>query len=151
MTIRPIRNAAVTLTEMMILVAIIALLGMIGSFHYVKAREIAQRNICIANLELIQNAKEAWAVEQRKGASDVPTDADLFGPGKYIARKPQCPDGGSYCLGAVCTDPTCGFALTKGHVLHHNRGRDSNNNPGQGVGPGHGQGKGQLSFILIAP
>jgi len=44
----------------------------------------------------------------------VPTDADLFGPDKYIETKPSCPAGGTYTLGSVREKPTCSIP---DHVL----------------------------------
>jgi hypothetical protein len=37
----------------------------------------------------------------------VPTDEDLFGPGRYFREKPVCPSNGTYAIFAVDTEPTC--------------------------------------------
>jgi hypothetical protein len=39
--------------------------------------------------------------------SDVPTDADLFAPGKSNPEKPICPVGGVYSLNPANTKPSC--------------------------------------------
>jgi len=69
---------------------------------------------CINNLKLIESAKMFWALENQKSASDLPADADLFGPAKEVKEKPKCPKDGVYTLGTVgqkasCTEP--------GHVI----------------------------------
>jgi hypothetical protein len=65
------------------------------------------RTGCIANLKAIEGAKAYWAQENKKQPSDVPSDADLFGPDKAIALKPKCPKGGIYTLNAVSNSPQC--------------------------------------------
>ena len=62
---------------------------------------------CVANLKQIDVAKATWARQMRKTATDIPLDADLFGPGKYLPQKPMCPSGGVYTLGTVGTKATC--------------------------------------------
>lgn len=62
---------------------------------------------CVANLKTIEGAKAIWALENRKTESSVPQDADLFGPGKAIATKPACPQGGAYTLNAISESPQC--------------------------------------------
>jgi len=96
-----------TLVEIMIVVAIIGLLAAIAIPNLVTARKKAQRQACISTLKAIEGAKANWALDMKKSDSDVPTDADLFGPDKYIESKPTCPAGGNYTLGAVRDKPTC--------------------------------------------
>ena len=62
---------------------------------------------CIANQMSIQGAKEAWARDNNKVASEIPADGDLFGPERYIKEKPQCGSGGYYTLGPVSQRPRC--------------------------------------------
>ena len=104
-------RAAFTLVEIMIVVAIIGLLAAIAIPNFVRARENAQRTACQANLRSIAGAKMTWALEQRRGNADVPTDADLFGPTLYISAKPGCPANGSYTLNQVDTKPTCSVVM----------------------------------------
>lgn len=65
------------------------------------------RTACIANLKAIEGAKAFWALENKKQPSDIPNDADLFGPDKAISAKPKCPEGGIYTLNAVSDSPQC--------------------------------------------
>jgi len=91
----------------MIVVAIIGLLAAVAIPNLVKARKSAARQACINNLKAIEGAKTTWALDMKKSDSDVPTDADIFGTGKYIDPKPQCPGGGTYDLRSVGERPTC--------------------------------------------
>ena len=65
------------------------------------------RTACQQNLRAIQGCKENWAVDHNKPDSAVPTDAELFGPDKYIRDKPRCPKGGVYTFNCVTNRPTC--------------------------------------------
>ena len=111
MQTRQTRRSAFTLVEIMIVVAIIGLLAAIAIPNFVRARENAQRTACQANLRSIAGAKMTWALEQRRGNAEVPTDADLFGPTLYISAKPGCPANGSYTLNQVDTKPACSVVM----------------------------------------
>src|SRR6266436_1905350 len=75
-------------------------------------------SFCINNLRIIEGAKLVWAVEHRKTTNDVPTDADLFGPGGNVAEKPSCPSGGTYTIGKVGEPPRCSVS---GHLIASRR------------------------------
>ena len=112
--LRKVQQAGFTLTEIMIVVAIIGLLAVIAIPAFAQSRARSAQNLCISNLRHIDDAKAQWAMDTRKGLGVQPHDKDLFGPMLYIRTKPQCPAGGQYDLGKVKEPPTCTVA---GHVL----------------------------------
>jgi len=91
----------------MVMIFVIGLLAAIAIPNFVKARQHAQYYACQLNLKAIQGAKETWATENTKAKEAVPTDADLFGPSKYVREKPVCPASGIYSLNAVQEGPSC--------------------------------------------
>ena len=101
------RQSAFTLIEIMIVVAIIGMLAAIAIPNLMKAQKTAKRTACINQLKAIEGAKIQWALDAKKGDQDVPSDADLFGPDKYLSKRPECPANGTYVLGAVSERPTC--------------------------------------------
>lgn len=102
-----------TLVEIMIVVAIIGLIAAIAIPNFVRARETAERNTCIANLSQIQKAVQVWGLDVGASASEVPTLADLVP--NYIRSWPAC-RGVAYAIPEVATDPVCPNTLT-GHAL----------------------------------
>ena len=107
MQLKNSRQSGFTLVEIMIVVAIIGLLAAIAIPNFVKARESAQRNACIANLKQIEGAKQQWAVENKMGSNDTPNTSDLYGANLYIKNAPTCPANGNYTIGAVANVATC--------------------------------------------
>jgi hypothetical protein len=83
--------------------------------NFVRTKQENHKNTCIANLRLLEGAKQMWAMENHKTNSDVPTWADLQ---SFIVRAgvalPYCPSGGKYTFGAMSNLPTCSIP---GHVL----------------------------------
>jgi prepilin-type N-terminal cleavage/methylation domain-containing protein len=107
MQINRSRSAGFTLVEIMIVVAIIGMLAGIAIPSLVRSRKTAQRQACVNNMKTIQGVKANWALDMKKGDNDTPSDTDLFGPGKYIEKKPECPAGGTYSINPVGQSPSC--------------------------------------------
>ena len=111
------RSAGFTLVEIMIVVAIIALLAAIAIPNFVKARASSQKAACIANLKQVNGAKATWALEQKKTNTDSPANSDLFGATAYIRVQPGCPGAGTYTIDTVQNNPSCSLGATDGHTL----------------------------------
>ena len=96
-----------TLVEIMIVVAIIAILAAVAIPNFVKYRKNSQANACISNLKQIQTAKEQLAM-----AGKSLDDNNLFGANGLIKVKPTCPadKDAAYTIGAADDDPTCNYS-----------------------------------------
>lgn len=94
-----------TLVEIMIVVAIIGLLAAIAIPNFIRARQTAQRNACIANLKQIQGAIQVWAIDTGAASNATFTTADIVG--NYLKSWPK--EGTvSYPLPAnVSANPAC--------------------------------------------
>jgi prepilin-type N-terminal cleavage/methylation domain-containing protein len=109
MRIETSRRGGFTLVEIMIVVAIIGLLAAIAIPNFVRARTLSQKNACIENLRQIFYAKATWALENKKGPTDTPTDVQLYGDTQYIRTEPKCParSVGSYDIKNMSEKPEC--------------------------------------------
>lgn len=87
-------------------IAMVGLLAAIAIPNFVKARQTAQMNMCINNLRMIDAAKQQWALENSKEATDTPTQGEIA---VYLKNQqfPACVAGGVYIINAVGEEPTC--------------------------------------------
>lgn len=87
-----------TLVEIMIVVAIIAILAAIAIPNFVKYRTESQNNACVSTMASIRTAAENWLSKPGRGAT-APTLAELVDDGKgYFKTTPTCPKGGTYTI-----------------------------------------------------
>jgi hypothetical protein len=89
------------------LIPIIGILAAIAIPNFVKARTTAQMNACLSNLRQIDGAKQIWASEHTKEATDTPTAQDLDAYFKGGVSSMKCPAGGAYTINPVGQKPTC--------------------------------------------
>ena len=94
-----------TLAEIMVTVSVIALIAAIAIPSYLRGSESAKRNLCIANLKIIDKTKSLWALKEGMFSDDVPEWGELIP--EYIKKTPVCPSGGRYTIGSVVEKPTC--------------------------------------------
>ena len=84
-----------TLIEIMIVVAIIAILAAVAIPNFVKYRNESQRAACISNMKQVMTAGEQWSMNN---VNQTPSMTDLCGSTLYIKKTPSCPAGGSYTI-----------------------------------------------------
>lgn len=85
------RQAGFTLIEMMIVIAIIAILASITIPNLIRAKSRSQLTGCQSNLRNIGNALEMYNVDYK---GRYPTQFALLTP-NYIKTIPECPAAGS--------------------------------------------------------
>ena len=91
--------------EMMIVVAIIAVLMAMATPTFVRARNTARQSSCMSNLKAIDGAKAQWAMENRKNDGDDIAWADIAP--SYMKAQVTCPWGFAYTLQPIGTPPWC--------------------------------------------
>src|SRR5262245_21861275 len=82
----------------------------------IPVKTASQRAACISNLKALQDAKIEWARVNGKLSADIPDERELFGTNRFLLRRPECPRGGIYSVGAVGQNPAYNL-YNKGHRL----------------------------------
>lgn len=108
-----------TIIELMIVLAIIAIILSVAIPNYAKSRFESQKNACIANLRQINSAVDQWVIENKIATGTVPSESDDEGIYSYLkGSRPRCPGAGIYTIHTVgsAEQVTCSLS-SKGHVL----------------------------------
>ena len=85
-----------TLVEIMIVVAIIALLAAIAVPSFMSARTKSMQSSCFNNMRLMDGAMQQYALDNSNTVAN--TIAKLVGTNGYIKDTPVCKGGGTYTL-----------------------------------------------------
>jgi prepilin-type N-terminal cleavage/methylation domain-containing protein len=127
------KSGGFTLVEIMIVVAIIALLASIAVPSFLRARKRSQATACLETLRMVDGAKDQYAIENGKGGTVVPLGGDLApyvknGSKLYTdlvgsAAKPLDPLGNIIDIKSIDTPPQVASA-TKG-ALSDALGKDA--------------------------
>lgn len=110
------RPRAFTLVEIMVVVAIIAMLATIAVPLYIRSVEQSRKQACINNLRQIDGAKDRFAIESKKARGDPVYWDDIY---PYFIKPGdiECPAGGTYQVNPVGIDPECAWGTTRGHTI----------------------------------
>ena len=111
-----------TLVEIMIVVAIIALLAVIAIPNFLKARNSARVKACMSNLRVMNTAKTQWAFDYKQATSARPLSTDIA-PYLRDERLPDCPADGTYRIRSLSRQPNCSL-WPEGHTLANLDGDD---------------------------
>jgi len=105
------RKRGFTLTEIMIVSAIISLLAVIATPYWRSAVVRTHTATCLNNLRQIDGAKDRYAIEHNN--QEPASLQDLFPD--FVKSGPQCPASGEYTINSVGVNPTC--SIGDPHVL----------------------------------
>jgi len=111
---------AYTLVEIMIVVAILAVLTSVALSNYLSSGKISARVVCINNLKQIDGAVEQWALDNNIPTGTVPNSGQKDEVYSYIeGGRPKCPVGGEYTIYGVGARPQvkCSREEDEGHKL----------------------------------
>jgi prepilin-type N-terminal cleavage/methylation domain-containing protein len=107
---RPGRKAkrGMTLLEMCVVLVILTLLTAIAIPASLRSRATARTRACIANMRVVDCAKQQWAMEFGKSATETPGWVDLAPYIRAVDGSPTCPEGNvPYALNQVRQKTVC--------------------------------------------
>ena len=118
-----------TLIEIMIVVAIIAILAAIAIPNFISYRKSAQKNSCVATLKALDSASEAFFIKNPAKASATGDAAlkvsdlwDQSGEGKGLMKtEPKCPNAGTYTYNTTKQMWECSYTDADDSDYSHTR------------------------------
>ncbi|MGC8741473.1 MAG: prepilin-type N-terminal cleavage/methylation domain-containing protein [Candidatus Sumerlaeaceae bacterium] len=120
-------SRGLTLIEVVIVLAIIAIIVAIAAPTWLRQRENARGIACQENLVKISQAKEQYAMEFRlsNGGTLVYPDDLVSPPGTtgsnqgFLKVVPRCPADGIYAANPIGVDPTCSIGSSVAPYVPH--------------------------------
>jgi competence protein ComGC len=106
-----------TALEILILVAVVALIAAIAIPSYVKRRDLSQQNACIGNLLCIDMGKRQYA-EANRLSNGCPVLAVSVNEYVHGGTTPTCPAGGTYTYGNIGSSPRCSITTPRLHIYN---------------------------------
>ena len=96
-----------TLVEIMIVVAIIAILAAIAIPQLVTSRKMSTLNRCVSNLKVLEYAKEQAALNLGTASGGTVATASIVAFAK--GGLPTCPKAGTYTYSTHGTESSCSY------------------------------------------
>lgn len=123
-----------TLIELMIVIAIIAILAGILIPNYVRARAKSQLSACMAGMKSVATALEVYSTEN---AGHFPVSLSSLTP-NYLKSMPTCPSlhSDTYSPGYISSTNPDAFTMVCGTLSHTGAGLNSPNYPQYTSGSG---------------
>lgn len=116
-----ITQKAFSLVELLIVIAILAVLLSVAVKNYFTMYRVSSKPLCISNLKTIDSAVEQWALDYGIQRGTVPDEAQKQEIYSYLKGEKAltCPGGGVYTFGAVGSREqiSCSLADSEGHKL----------------------------------
>lgn len=103
-----------TLVELLIVIAILAVLAVAAAPKFISYKQQADANTCKNNQSTIETAAEQWRFDNPK-ATSYPKVEELAGTGKPLKVAPTCPSEGTY---SISEDGVVTCTITSGKYPH---------------------------------
>ena len=97
------------------IVAVVGILAAIAIPNFIMARDISQNTACVANMKMLEAAKEKVVAGKGYRPGDGISEQEVSGALGRPFSSVKCPRGGSYTLSPAGQDPVCSMhgSLTK--------------------------------------
>lgn len=108
-----------TIIELLIVIAVIAVILAIAVPNYIRSREESHKNSCMFNMRQINFAIDQWVIENGITTGTVPSGSDEEDIYAFLkGSRPRCPGGGIYTIHTVggAEQVTCSLS-DKGHKI----------------------------------